>query len=154
MKSNIINKPKLESHPFLPSGEWEGFYCYHNNMQQHKMATNLRFINSSITGSGTDDVAPFSWSGTYDMKTFKLSTRKVYSTHQFIYKGDIDENGIWGIWESAPASNDNPRLFTFKMTGGFHIWPKQLGSESNQNAIEEKSSSEILEEIFLNFGFN
>ena len=149
MKSSIINRPNLESHPFLPSGEWEGFYCYHNNMHQHKMATHFRFINSSITGSGTDDVAPFSWSGTYDLKIFKFSTRKFYSTHQFLYKGDIDENGIWGIWESAPSSNDNKRIFAYRMTGGFHLWPRQLGKETNKNIIEEKTSSEILEDIFL-----
>jgi len=150
MKSDIINKTKLETHPFLPSGEWEGFYCYQNNMQQHEMATNLRFINSSITGSGADDIAPFSWSGVNDLKAFKLITKKVYSTHQFIYNGDIDENGIWGIWESALSELNYPRMIPFKMTGGFHLWPKQLSKESNQNAIEdEKTSSKKLDEIFL-----
>ena len=27
------------------------------------------------------------------------------------YKGDIDENGIWGIWDNGDIK------------GGFHIWP-------------------------------
>lgn len=149
MNSELEKKPKFETHPFLPSGEWEGFYCYHNNMQQHKMATNLRFVNSAISGSGTDDVAPFNWSGNYDLETFKLMTRKVYSTHQFAYKGDIDENGIWGIWESLVEPNRYPGFIHFRMTGGFHLWPKQIGKSSNQNAIENEESSEILREIFL-----
>ena len=103
----------------------------------------------AVDAAGTDDVAPFRWSGSYDLKLFKLTTKKVYATHQFIYKGDIDENGIWGIWESIQSGKSYPRMIPFKMTGGFHLWPKQVGHESNQNAIEEKASSEKLKEIFL-----
>ena len=105
MNPDIKNKISLETHPLLPSGEWEGFYCYYNNMQQHKMSTNLRFINSSITGSGTDDIAPFRWSGSYDLKLFKLTTKKVYELALYSAPGpsldiwnfvDIIVCGLWG----------------------------------------------------------
>ncbi len=137
-----------EAHPFLPSGEWEGFYCYGNSMQQHRMNTEFHFVNSEVTGFGTDDVAPFNWEGKYDLSSFKLVTRKLYGTHQFVYRGDIDENGIWGIWESSIEPQDPSNRFQIKMNGGFHLWPKEnlLGF----NWVSQKTEqSEILKEIFL-----
>ena len=100
MKINdTAKKPQVEAHPLLPSGEWEGFYCYRQNSAQHKMFVELIFSNSSVSGSGIDDVAPFTWTGRYDIEKFKIQMTKHYLTHNVVYEGDIDENGIWGIWE-------------------------------------------------------
>jgi len=97
MSLSKYNKPsKTETHPLLPRGEWDGFYCYHYSPEQHKMQIELNFNNSIVTGSGVDDVAPFTWSGKYDLETFKLTMTKTYTTHQVFYKGDIDENGDLG----------------------------------------------------------
>ena len=43
----------------------------------------------------------------------KCNITKAYSSHTIHYKGDIDENGIWGFWSLS------------YMKGGFHIWPKE-----------------------------
>jgi hypothetical protein len=34
-----------EMHPLLPSGAWEGFYCYRTSSEQHKMQIELNFKN-------------------------------------------------------------------------------------------------------------
>ncbi|QWX84649.1 hypothetical protein H0I23_03105 [Cellulophaga sp. HaHaR_3_176] len=85
----------MESHELLPSGKWEGFYCFQNSPKQHKMAIELLFKNGKVNGSGIDDVAPFKWSGNYSLENFKIQLVKTYSSHSISYFGDIDENGIW-----------------------------------------------------------
>lgn len=60
------------------------------------MVIELNFKNGIVSGSGTDDVAPFTWKGKYDLEPMKIYMTKVYRTHTIEYKGDIDENGIWG----------------------------------------------------------
>ena len=52
------------------------------------------------------------------------------------YKGDIDENGIWGTWEIQGYSR-----------GGFHIWPKK--KETNSNQLEKQIESKKLKEMFI-----
>jgi hypothetical protein len=151
------NQAKCETHPNLPSGEWEGFYCYNHTPEQHKMASELSFINTSVKGSGTDDVSPFRWTGTYSLEDFKTSLSKIYSTHTVFYKGNIDENGIWGTWEMRyDFSQFSPLMIaaikeTYKndMIGGFHIWPKKGNSESLHNALCEVNESPKLKEIFV-----
>ena len=147
-----------ESHPNLPSGEWEGFYCYGNSPEQHKMAIALTFQNGVVTGSGTDDVAPFTWKGKYDLDAMKVYMTKVYATHCIDYKGDIDENGIWGTWENSEAildirqrfsSNAQQRIlrtFGAQISGGFHIWPKKQNADTV--AKEALAESDILKEIY------
>lgn len=149
----------LETHEFLPSGEWEGFYCYNNSPLQHKMSVQLRFSNNRITGSGVDDIEPFTWSGNYDLDDFKSTKTKIYSKHKILYKGDIDENGIWGIWENAEDfSGIAPefvemakRLLKDKIKGGFHIWPKKGKKATESIKNEEKEKSTVLEEIFIEY---
>jgi len=70
-KDKTINQ-EVESHPRLPSGEWEGFYCYNYSPKQHKMFIELNFSNSIVTGSGIDDVAAFTLTGKYDLEKLKL----------------------------------------------------------------------------------
>ena len=121
----------IETDKYLPSGHWEGFYCYNNSPIQHKMRTNLTFQNNKVTGTGIDDIDPFKWIGKYDLDTFKITKTKIYATHEIAYSGDIDENGIWGIWNNAEdLSKLTPEIleiiqsiFKDKLKGGFHIWP-------------------------------
>ena len=154
-----MDKDNVEAHPLLPSGEWEGFYCYGNSNEQHKMLIELSFEKGIVSGSGTDDVAPFSWSGKYDTSNMKISMVKTYSTHTIDYFGDIDENGIWGTWDqlgemkkrfSAAVIQHMMKTFNDSACGGFHIWPKRR--KSNANAIEEEAEvkeSEILKKVYI-----
>lgn len=145
---SIINNsksPKLEAHPQLPSGEWEGFYCYNYSPRQHKMSIELLFANSIVSGFGVDDVSAFTWEGMYDIEDFKIQMTKSYLSHEVEYKGDIDENGIWGTWQ---IGNPSSGLLTV-MTGGFHIWPKKSESEKNSNSFESKIESKKLKKIFV-----
>ncbi len=154
-----MNTQKTETHPLLPSGEWEGFYCYHYSPQQHKMSTELMFSHAIVSGSGVDDVAPFTWMGKYSLDTFKIDMYKSYTTHEVFYKGDIDENGIWGNWEIFFDVNAYPKEMVAyaqqyyqqarqEMIGGFHIWPKKLGRGRNARSQSEKKESNILKEIY------
>lgn len=141
------NKEETETHHFLPSGEWEGFYCYNKSSEQHKMEINLVFKRGIVSGNGTDDIAPYTWKGSYCLKTFKVSMIKRYATHQIKYNGDIDEQGIWGVWENIvqiPPGIDIALFERMKagfrdtMIGGFHIWPKKTAANSEKNKAEEK----------------
>lgn len=145
-----------ETHHFLPSGEWEGFYCYSNETVQHKMSIELSFANSVVSGSGIDDINSFKWSGNYNLEQFKISMVKKYATHIINYKGDIDENGIWGLWdnpEDISFFNDYPPAFLNKIKamthGGFHIWPKTAKSESKEEIREEVKESKKLKEFYI-----
>ena len=147
-----------EAHDYLPSGEWEGFYCYGNMPHQHKMEIELSFTKGRISGSGTDDVGGFIWKGSYTLDSFEVTMNKHYATHEIFYKGDVDENGIWGTWENVQALEGLDKQFssatmakirqTFanKITGGFHIWPKKAKSDAAQN--EAAMESEILKKLF------
>ncbi len=145
-----------ETHPLLPSGEWDGFYCYHYSAEQHKMFIELHFADSVVSGSGVDDIASFTWTGKYNLETFKIEMIKYYPTYKVWYKGDIDENGIWGTWELAyDYAKIPPDLLGYlkealknDLTGGFHIWPKKSKSETNSNSLEEQAESQKLKEIF------
>jgi len=148
--------PRSETHPHLPSGEWEGFYCYHSSPAQHKMATELHFAAGVVTGVGTDDVASFVWEGKYDLDTGKLEMTKTYATHDVLYRGDIDENGIWGVWEIVYDYSKLPpgmeaiikASLRDTLTGGFHIWPKPRATNANNNEREDEMISEKLREIY------
>ena len=69
---------------------------------------------------------------------------KIYHTHTIDYKGDIDENGIWGIWDNG------------EIKGGFHIWPIKkyslsgviIEKEEFDQLIKEKDIDRLLE-IYL-----
>lgn len=124
MKEN--NREQDETHKFLPSGEWEGFYCYKNSSQQYKMESHLNFKKGTISGSGNDDVGAFTWHGVYNLDNYKVEMVKHYASHNVLYNGDIDENGIWGLWKISDYSS-----------GGFHIWPKKSERASEEHEAEE-----------------
>lgn len=154
-KNDPTKNQQTETHPLLPSGEWEGFYCYNYSPKQHKMSIELFFANAIVSGSGIDDVASFIWKGKYELKEFKINMTKYYSTHKVTYKGDIDENGIWGVWEIVNDYSGIPSFLVdsikaalkHTLIGGFHIWPKKSNSESNSNVAEEQNESKKLKKI-------
>jgi hypothetical protein len=127
------DKERQETHPLFPSGEWEGFYTYATGPgeDRHDMHLMLNFKDNLVTGSGGDDVGSFSWKGSYNKEQLECKMTKRYSTHSVFYKGQADENGIWGLWEME------------WLKGGFHIWPKA----SSQN--EEAEELAVVEEIMV-----
>lgn len=108
-----------ETHPAFPSGTWEGFYTYHMGMlaSRHPMQFSLNFRDGTISGSGSDEVGTFSWYGEYRLQEMYCRMVKRYTTHEVVYSGQVDENGIWGTWT------------IHNWTGGFHIWPRHKGAE-------------------------
>ena len=156
MKLNNKND-KEEMHPMLPSGEWDGFYCYNHNPEQHKMQIDLNFKNTVITGSGVDDVAPFTWKGKYDLDKFKIFMTKTYHSHRVFYAGNVDENGIWGTWKISFESYNFPKelsevlfdAFKEDCNGGFHIWPKKQNAASNKKSASKEKESERLKKLFV-----
>ncbi|MCV6628346.1 MAG: hypothetical protein OIF50_00650 [Flavobacteriaceae bacterium] len=145
----------LETHPLLPSGSWKGFYCYQSDPTQHHMQTVLQFGQQKIFGSGQDDIGSFGWHGLYDLDKMKSSKIKHYKTHLIQYEGNIDENGIWGIWHHPQLKTEtqqmHPALEKYA-SGGFHIWPA-ASSQEQQQYLEKanKEKSELLEELFIKY---
>ena len=127
-----------ESHPLFPSGEWEGFYTYATGSRaaQHPMHLFLLFKDNVVTGGGSDDVGRFTWRGSYSKQQLECIIRKHYSTHLVSYHGQVDENGIWGIWQMDGVS------------GGFHIWPKIAEQNQQAQAVATQEES-IREEVHL-----
>ena len=117
-----------EQHPYFPSGDWEGVYLYENGpgAERHPMSFELNFREGKITGSGGDDVGPFSWEGSYDVLSMAVKMLKSYPAHQVLYTGMADSSGIYGTWQLSFAR------------GGFHIWPKTNEREEQAVAVGEK----------------
>jgi hypothetical protein len=111
----------------LINGEWEGFYNYTFNSSKHTMEMTLNFNNGKVSGNGADDVGVFSFNGNYDQQSHKIYMTKRYATHIVNYDGNIDENGIWGMWNIDEYCR-----------GGFHIWPKKSKKEDAKESLVEK----------------
>jgi hypothetical protein len=126
-----------ETHPLFPSGAWEGFYTYAKGAaaDEHKMQFLLTFKDNGVDGSGGDDVGSFSWQGSYNIGQMECALTKYYSTHSVYYKGQVDENGIWGLWEMG------------WMTGGFHIWPKKDLKNQEAQELEIKVQANVQESL-------
>lgn len=129
---------RQEDHPLFPSGEWEGFYTYAMGARadQHKMHFLLSFKENKVSGSGADDVGSFYWEGSYSKERMDCVMTKYYPTHSVFYKGQVDENGIWGTWEIS------------FYTGGFHIWPKAQQENQEAQALAIKEESNVREGLF------
>lgn len=118
-----------ETHPLFSSGEWEGFYTYAfgPDATRHTMSCIFHFCKGIVTGQGIDDVSSFRWRGTYDTARLVCDMTKFYVGHNVHYQGNVDENGIWGIWRLEYLS------------GGFHLWRKQ-------QAVEHVEETAVVEE--------
>jgi hypothetical protein len=124
---------RSELHPFFPSGEWEGFYTYSTRgaAEKHPMHFTLLFKDNVVTGTGGDDLGSFSWKGAYCKEQLTCSMTKHYhNRHSVSYRGQVDENGIWGTW------------LLWGATGGFHIWPK--AREKSEQAEESLALEETV----------
>jgi len=120
---------RSEQNPYFPSGIWDGFYLYTSGpgSHRHNMFFHLDFADGHVTGSGSDTVGGFSWSGTYDATTFAVKMIKHYAGHEVFYDGMADESGIYGRWTIPPFSN-----------GGFHIWPRKGGEAAEEAEVTVK----------------
>ncbi len=101
----------------FPSGEWTGFYHY-SPADKHRMDLNLEFSNQLMTGEGCDGIGTFLVKGRYDLATKECHFTKSYvGAHSVFYQGFREGKGIWGRWEIEIFAH-----------GGFHIWPRRMGS--------------------------
>ena len=124
----------MESPSFLPDGPWEGFYEEYDKPGNFPMACTFTFSDGLVTGSGSDEVGTFTFSGTYSTSDYKVVMKKSYHSHALAYEGHADENGIWGKWH-FPALKF--------VSAGFHLWPKK--GEAEQIAAEEEAEEAINE---------
>ncbi|MTB50907.1 hypothetical protein [Lewinella sp. W8] len=122
-----------ESHPYFPSGDWEGFYLYRSGpgAERHPMRCQLDFADGKVTGGGSDDVGAFRWQGVYSTVEMSCRMVKQYATHVIFYDGRADESGVYGTWSQGAY-----------FSGGFHLWPKQGGNE--EEAVAEKVDAKQL----------
>ncbi len=100
----------------LPSGRWIGFYAYPHSPSRHRMDLRLEITTGRIAGTGIDPVGRFLIAGrVHDDR--RVNWVKTYpESHDVLYAGFADHNGIWGTWSIRNDSN-----------GGFRIWPAQWG---------------------------
>lgn len=98
--------------PLFPSGPWTGFYTYRPE-DRHRQDLRLTFEVGRLTGSGSDDVGPFSIHGRYDPTSLECTWQKAYvGGHSVDYRGWREGKGIWGRWTIGTSAS-----------GGFHVWP-------------------------------
>ena len=115
--------------PF-PDGPWHGFYVYSGLDERHVMGLVLSFRDGVVSGTGDDDIGPFTIRGKYDPGTLEIHWTKSYiGRHSVYYAGFGEPNRIWGTWELASG-----------FRGGFKIWPKAGG----QGVVQE---AEIVEPV-------
>ncbi len=79
------------------------------------MSLALTFVEGRVTGSGSDMVGRFDFSGSYDLKTGRVVLTKQYEgAHRVAYEGANQNDGMWmwGVWS---IRSDR---------GGWHLWPQ------------------------------
>jgi hypothetical protein len=110
-----------------PDGPWTGFYL--QGSARTRQDLDLTFRNGWMTGSGMDSVGRFLIRGRYERDSGEVRWTKSYAgSHDVLYQGYRDGKGIWGTWRIDWE------------TGGFHIWPKGLGSEA---AVETEAEQPV-----------
>lgn len=88
------------------SGDFTGYYSYNNiNDLDHEMHCSLVFFDDGrVVGHGVDDVNPFHFEGTVNVKDNSVHLFKKYPSHTVDYSGTlvnanncISISGIWSI---------------------------------------------------------
>ena len=78
------------------------------------MDLGLVFVDSTISGDGSDDIGRFFVTGHFDETNGECSWTKTYiGGHDVFYGGFREGKGIWGLWELPNES------------GGLHIRPRE-----------------------------
>ena len=91
------------------------------------MDLDLCFTNGNMTGTGIDNIGPFSIKGRYDSSNQECYWTKSYlGAHDVFYRGFREGKGIWGTWELRGGR------------GGFHIWPLQSGEGQQESTSSER----------------
>ena len=115
-----------------PSGPWSGYYHYAHDTTKHRMKLGLTFaLDGKIHGEGIDDIAEFTITGFFDIRTNQASWTKAYiGMHRVEYRGLYDGRSICGEW-------------TLVVSGGFWIWPNAL-EESERLRAELEEPAEVV----------
>ncbi len=93
------------------------------------MDLDLTFANGNMTGSGSDNIGPFSIKGRYDPGNQECYWTKSYlGAHDVFYRGFREGKGIWGTWEIGIFGR-----------GGFHIWPLHSAESEEQTATTHEA---------------
>ena len=107
----------MESNLILPdAGKWSGYYFYTPDDTKHRQEMTLSFGVGIVVGSGVDKIGMFKIKGQYDPEHQEACWEMSYYTHTANYRGFYEDNSIWGVWRIANGAS-----------GGFRIWPRQLG---------------------------
>lgn len=118
----------------FPSGPWTGFYTYRSPEDRHRQDLRLTFEVGRLSGSGGDDIGPFSILGRYDATSLECTWSKSYILpdgrgHSVDYRGWREGKGIWGRWTIGANAS-----------GGFHIWPVSAEAGEAQVVAEAEDA--------------
>jgi hypothetical protein len=110
----------------FPSGDWYGFYTYHQHPGRFQMDIRFTFENGRISACGGDPVGEFILSGAYNEETRECQwTKRYLGGHSVLYEGFREGKGIWGTWDLRVVK------------GGFHIWPVHFEGLTEHRAEEQ-----------------
>ncbi len=121
-----------------PSGEWVGYYTYHDKPTKCPMHLTLNFAQGNIRGAGIDNPGHFVIEGSYDDINFRARWAKRYiGKHSVEYEGTCRDGEIIGSWHLTQSIR-GPGVSTH---GEFRIWAlpgEQYGDDEPLQSILEK----------------
>ncbi|MBC8064365.1 MAG: hypothetical protein H7Y17_06010 [Chlorobia bacterium] len=112
------------------SGPWVGFWI--QGLVRGNMGLRLSCKSGKIVGSGTDRVGSFKISGRY-LISGKVEFTKRYTWHSVHYKGQWDDQMIYGDW-----------VIDFEDSGLFEIWPESENQALGEVSIESEQTLELV----------
>lgn len=140
MENPYYDQTDLENDPRFPSGEWTGFFLQPSMyIGRMKMSLSLTFSNGKLTGEGADIVGIFFVRGKYNVDSGEVHIHKRYRGYIDVdYRGFAEKQhkGIWGVWEIENVDR-----------GGFHIWPKKRGTETD--LAEDNEADGPIEKVLI-----
>ena len=99
--------------PGKESGTWMGFTVAPGKVREW-MDVSLCLSPGTVQGNGTNSTGAFTLEGTYDAQSGEIRWTKTQAGRPPITgRGFLDEHGIWGTWDAAPAGSC-----------GFHLRPE------------------------------